>query len=72
MNEIFGLHENWSDCDISSSRRKNKRWCMSSHGYSGSVRASSISSSLQKQQRDRSDGLSLEVETIGSVEVDIM
>ena len=64
--------ENWLDCDASSSGRKNERWCMSSYGYSGVVRASSISSSLLKQRRDRSDRPSLGVEISGSVELDIM
>ena len=64
--------KNWSDCDTSYSERKNERWCMSSHGYAMAVKASSISSSLLKQRRDRSDGPSLEVEISGSVELDIM
>ena len=45
---------------------------MSSHGYSGAAKASSISSSLWKQRRDRFDVASLEVEISGSVELDIM
>ena len=48
INSLVSM-ENWSDCDTSSSWRKNERWCMSSHGYSGVVKASSISSSLQNQ-----------------------
>ena len=45
---------------------------MSSHGYSRVVSASSISSLLLKQRRDRSDGPSVEEEMSGSVELDIM
>ena len=41
--------KNWSDCDTSSYGRKNERWCMSSHGYSGVVRGSSIFALLLKQ-----------------------
>ena len=64
--------ENSSECDTSYSGRKNERWFMSSHGYSGVVRSFSISSSLLKQRSDRSNGLLLEVDISGSVELDIM
>ena len=64
--------ENWFDYDTSSSRRKNERWCMSSHGYSMVIIASSISSLLLKQRRDRSDGPSVEEEMSELVELDIM
>ena len=72
MNENFVSMKNWSDYDTSSSGRKNERWCMLSRGYSRAVKASSISSSLWKQRRDRSDGPSVMVETRGSVDLDIM
>ena len=64
--------KNWSNYETSSSGRKNEWWCMLSQGYFGAVKALSISSSLQKQQRDRFDGPSLVVETVGLVELDIM
>ena len=42
--------ENWSNCDISSFGRKNERWCMSSHGYSKVVKASSISYNCESNE----------------------
>ena len=45
---------------------------MLSHGYFGVVKASSISSSLWRKQRDRSDGPLVMVETRGSAEIDMV
>ena len=72
MNEIFGFHRKLVKLHHQLFGEEEQVWCMSSYGYFGVVKASSISSSLRKQQRDRSDGLSMEEEMSGLVELDIM